>query len=222
VFLRSSAIRAQPVIARVAEPPHDFAAGRHSGRLAMPILEPALAVRSIKRVLVYSRNPDNREAFARKAMAKLKLPVASVASPQAAIDEAEIVLVSTNSPVAALLGQWLRPGLSVFGVGRPNEFDDDVYLRANLICVTSKTHELGYYDTKLDQPLIRLSQQGRISWDGVAEFGDLLTGKLTVPHLSSSILVFRDSQGGYGDLALAAWVYEEARRRELGQEISIQ
>ena len=42
--------------------------------------------------------------------------------------QAEIVLVSTNSPVAALLGQWLRPGLSVFGVGRPNEFDDDVYL----------------------------------------------------------------------------------------------
>jgi len=208
-------------IDRLSTPKAESVALIGSGRLAMPILEPALAVRSIKRVLVYSRNPDNREAFARKAMAKLKLPVASVASPQAAIDEAEIVLVSTNSPVAALLGQWLRPGLSVFGVGRPNEFDDDVYLRANLICVTSKTHELGYYDTKLDQPLIRLSQQGRISWDGVAEFGDLLTGKLTVPHLSSSILVFRDSQGGYGDLALAAWVYEEARKRELGQEISI-
>ena len=209
-------------IDRLSTPKAESVALIGSGRLAMPILEPALAVRSIKRVLVYSRNPDNREAFARKAMAKLKLPVAAVASPQAAIDEAEIVLVSTNSPVAALLGQWLRPGLSVFGVGRPNEFDDDVYLRANLICVTSKTHELGYYDTKLDQPLIRLSQQGRISWDGVAEFGDLLTGKLTVPDLSSSILVFRDSQGGYGDLALAAWVYEEARRRELGQEISIQ
>ena len=208
-------------IDRLSTPKAESVALIGSGRLAMPILEPALAVRSIKRVLVYSRNPDNREAFARKATAKLKLPVAAVASPQAAIDEAEIVLVSTNSPVAALLGQWLRPGLSVFGVGRPNEFDDDVYLRANVICVTSKTHELGYYDTKLDQPLIRLSQQGRISWDGVAEFGDLLTGKLTVPHLSSSILVFRDSQGGYGDLALAAWVYEEARRRELGQEISI-
>jgi len=208
-------------IDRLSTPKAESVALIGSGRLAMPILEPALAVRSIKRVLVYSRNPDNREAFVRKAMAKLKLPVAAVASPQAAIDEAEIVLVSTNSPAAALLGQWLRPGLSVFGVGRPNEFDDDVYLRANLICVTSKTHELGYYDTKLDQPLIRLSQQGRISWDGVAEFGDLLAGKVTVPDLSSSILVFRDSQGGYGDLALAAWVYEEARRRELGQEISI-
>src|SRR5215468_2462710 len=30
-----------------------------SGRLAMPILEPAVEVRSIERVLVYSRNPHN-------------------------------------------------------------------------------------------------------------------------------------------------------------------
>jgi ornithine cyclodeaminase len=89
-----------------------------------------------------------------------------------------------------------------------------------LICVTSKTHELGYYDKKLDQPLIRLAQQGRVSWDGVAEFGDLLVGKVAVPDTASSIIVFRDSQGGYGDLALAAWAYEEARRTGLGQEIS--
>jgi alanine dehydrogenase len=191
-----------------------------SGRLAMPILEPAGAIRPIAQVFVYSRSPENRQSFARKASEKLKLPVVAVASAQEAIDHAQIVLVSTNSPAAALLGQWLRPGLSVFGVGRPNEFDDDVYLRSNLICVTSKTHELGYYDKKLDQPLIRLAQQGRVSWDGVAEFGDLLAGKVALPDASRSIVVFRDSQGGYGDLALAAWAYEEARRRGLGQEIS--
>jgi alanine dehydrogenase len=198
---------------RLSSPNANSVALIGSGRLAMPILEPAVAVRRLTRVFVYSRNPENRESFARRAIEKLKLPVAAADSPQAAIDQAEIVLVSTNSPVAALLGQWLRPGLSVFGVGRPNEFDDGVYLRSNLICVTSKTHELGYYDTKLDQPLIRLVQQGRIFWDGVVEFGDLLTGRVTVPDPSKSIAVFRDSQGGYGDLALAAWTYEEARRR---------
>ena len=191
-----------------------------SGRLAMPILEPAATVRPIARVFVYSRNPENRESFARKASEKLKQPVTAVASPLAAIDEAEIVLVSTNSPSAALLGKWLRPGLSIFGVGRPNEFDDDVYLRADLIGVTSKTHELGYYDTKLDQPLIRLSEQKQLSWNNVAEFCDLLADKIAVPDTTSSIIVFRDSQGGYGDLALAAWAYEEALRRGLGQEIS--
>ena len=191
-----------------------------SGRLAMPILQPAMEVRSIARVFVYSRNPENREAFARKAGDKLKVPISAVASPQQAIDEAEMVLVSTNSPKAALLGQWLRPGLSVFGVGRPNEFDDAVYLRADLISVTSKTHELGYYDTKLDQPLVRLSEQGQLSWSNVAEFCDLVAGRITAPNLSNSLVVFRDSQGGFGDLALAAWIYGEARRRGLGQEIS--
>jgi ornithine cyclodeaminase len=93
-------------------------------------------------------------------------------------------------------------------------------LRADLIVVTSKTHELGYYDTKLDQPLIRLSREGKISWDGVAEFSDIVAGKLPLPRGSTRLNVFRDSQGGYGDLALAAWAYDEARRRGLGQEIS--
>jgi ornithine cyclodeaminase len=105
-------------------------------------------------------------------------------------------------------------------VGRPNEFDDDVYLRASLISVTSKTHELGYYDTNLDQPLIRLSRNGTISWDSLVEFCDIVSGTIAVPKKSASLIVFRDSQGGYGDLALAAWTYEEAKRRGMGQEIS--
>jgi ornithine cyclodeaminase/alanine dehydrogenase-like protein (mu-crystallin family) len=193
-----------------------------SGRLALPVLEPAIAVRQIERVVVYSRNADNREAFARKASAKLKVDVMPVTSAEEAIDQADFVLVSTNSPTAALLGKWLRPGVSVFGVGRPNEFDDDVYLRANLICVTSKTHELGYYDTKLDQPLVRLSQQGTIAWSSVVEFCEIVSRRVVVPEKSTSRIVFRDSQGGYGDLALAAWAYEESRRRGLGQEITTQ
>ena len=64
---------------------------------------------------------------------------------------------------------------------------------------------------KFDQPLIRLSQQKQLSWDDVAEFCDLLPAKLRCRILPRSIIVFRDSQGGYGDLALAAWAYEEAR-----------
>ena len=46
-----------------------------SGRLALPILEPACAVRSIERVLVYSRSAANRERFARKASEALKTSV---------------------------------------------------------------------------------------------------------------------------------------------------
>jgi ornithine cyclodeaminase/alanine dehydrogenase-like protein (mu-crystallin family) len=190
-----------------------------SGRLALTALEPAVAVRPIDRILVYSRSAEHRESFAQKASDKLKLSVQAVDSAEKAIAQGDFVLVSTNSAAAALLGKWLRPGLAVFGIGRPNEFDDEVYLRANFICVTSKVHELGYYDAKLDQPLIRLSQDGVLAWSAVAEFADVITEKVAPPENFDRIVVFRDSQGGYGDLALAVAAYEEARRRGLGQEI---
>ena len=191
-----------------------------SGRLALPILQPAVALRGIERISVYSRSVRNREVFAREASATLKVRAVAAESAEQAIEEADFVLVSTNSPEAALRGKWLRPGLAVFGIGRPNEFDDEVYLKAKLICVTSKTHESGYYDSELDQPLMRLSQRGRIPWDAVAELGDIISEKVALPDKANSVIVFRDSQGGYGDLALAAWAYEEAKRRGLGREIS--
>ncbi len=111
-------------IERLATPKAKSIALIGGGRLAMPILEPAVTVRPIERVFVYSRHPESRESFARNASEKMKIPVRAVNAPEQAVNEADLVLVSTNSPVAALLGQWLRPGLSVFGVGRPNEFDD--------------------------------------------------------------------------------------------------
>jgi len=177
-------------------------------------------VRPIERVLVYSRSAENREAFAHRASTNLKVDIVPATSAQQAIDQADFVLVSTNSPAPAVHGEWLRPGQAIFGVGRPNEFNDDVYLRAGLITVTSKAHELEYYDRKLDQPLIRLSNQGTLPWSSIVELGDIVAGKIAAPALANSIIVFRDSQGGYGDLALAAWAYEEAKRRGLGQQIS--
>jgi ornithine cyclodeaminase/alanine dehydrogenase-like protein (mu-crystallin family) len=207
-------------IERFTDPRAQIVAMIGSGRLALTALAPAVALRPIKKILVYSRNRANREAFAEKATDRLKVPATAVGSADKSLEDADLVLVSTNSPEPALLGRWLRPGLAVFGIGRPNEFDDEVYLRANLVCVTSKTHELNYYDRKLDQPLIRLSQTKTFAWDAVVEFADMVAGRVPAPELAKSIIIFRDSQGGYGDLALAAAAYEEARRRGLGQEIS--
>ncbi len=190
-----------------------------SGRNAMALLEAVVSLRSIERISVYSRNRERRESFAHKASQNLRVSVIAVSSPQQALDVSEIVLVSTNSPEPALFGNWLRPGLSIFGAGRPNEFDDEVYLRAGLIVVSSKVHELGYYDTRLDQLLVRLAREGKIDWERVAELGEIITGKVCPPPDSGSIVVFRESQGGYSDVALAAWAYEEALKKGLGKWI---
>ena len=204
---------------RLAPPDSKSAALIGSGRLAPSLLQAAIGLRPIERVRVYSRGAERREAFARQASGDFGIDVAAVSDPGEALADAEMVLVSTNSPEPALRGAWLRPGQPVFGCGRPNEFDDDTYLGAALIVVSSKTHELGYYDTRLDQPLIRLSREERIAWDDVMELGQLVTLEGPPPSLNDGFAVFRESQGGYSDVALASFAYEEAVRQGRGQII---
>ena len=79
-------------IERFTDPAARTVAMIGSGRLALSALEPAVALRPIERVLVYSRSAENREAFARKASEKLKIPVQAVTAPEQAIDAADFVL----------------------------------------------------------------------------------------------------------------------------------
>jgi len=188
-----------------------------SGAIAPWLIQTAVTLRPIEEIKVFSRNPERRQKFAEDATQNFGVRVVPVTRPEEAVETAEIVLVSTNSPEPALLGEWLRPGVPVFGTGRPNEFDDNVYLRAKLIVVTCKDHELGYYDKDLDKPLLRLADEGKLNWNEVAELGQIVTNQIKVDPSSEDIYVLRESQGGYSDVALATWVYEEAKRQTLGR-----
>jgi alanine dehydrogenase len=188
-----------------------------SGAIAPWLLRTAVNLRPIEEVKVFSRSAERRQKFAEEMTRELGVRVAPVNRPEDAVENAETVFVSTNSPGSALLGKWLKPGVTVIGTGRPNEFDDEVYLRAKLIVVTCKEHELGYYDKELDKPLLRLARQGKVNWNEVAELGQLVAGQVHVEPNTTDIYVLRESQGGYSDVALAAWVYQEAIRQNLGQ-----
>jgi len=188
-----------------------------SGTIAPWLLRTAVSLRPIQEIKVFSRSLERRNKFSEDMTRALGVRAMPVNRPEDAIENAEIIFVSTNSPAPALLGKWLRPGVPVIGTGRPNEFDDEVYLRAKLIVVSCKVHELGYYDKELDKPLLRLASQGKVNWNEVAELGQLVAGQVRVEASSNDIYVLRESQGGYSDVALAAWVYEEAVRKNFGR-----
>ena len=60
-----------------------------SGRLALPVLEPAVAQHT-ERVLVYSPSGEKRAAFALKASKHLKISVIVATSAEQAMDEADL------------------------------------------------------------------------------------------------------------------------------------
>lgn len=205
----------------LANPRATTAALIGSGRLAPSLLVAATGVLPLRRVRVYSPTPAHRESFAARSTEQLKVQVEPASTPQEALGDTDLVLVTTNARGAVLRGAWLKAGQTVFGAGRPNELDDDVYLGASTIVVSSKTHEQGYYDVELDKPLLRLAASGDVDWNGVLELGEVVAHTRPVAPRGDGWVVFRESQGGYSDVALAASAYEQAIALGRGTEVSL-
>ena len=106
---------------------------------------------SLASVTVYSRDPENRKAFARE-MSSATLPVKPVESAREAVEGSDIVLAATNSNTPVLDGAWLEPGTHVISIVASNiglqqggfirekrrELDDETVRRADRIVVCSR------------------------------------------------------------------------------------
>lgn len=178
-----------------------------SGRNALGLLKGACAVRSIREVLIYSPSEEHRHAFAAKASQQIGIPVRAVDEPSAAVEPADIVITATSSNTPAVQGAWLRADAHVTSMGTRAELDDDVFLRAERIVTNSAVHELSVHDAQDWWPLIRLPREGKLDWAQVVELGKVVTGEVPRP---SGISVFRESRGGFDDVALAVEAYERA------------
>jgi ornithine cyclodeaminase/alanine dehydrogenase-like protein (mu-crystallin family) len=133
----------------------------------------------------------------------------------------DIVLTATNSPSPAFSEEWLDPGMHISSMGKPTELSPGVYQRADRIVVGSKVHEQNYHDRSMPLPLLQLVAEGKLAWKNIPEAGDLVTGRFSGRSDPREITIFRESQGGFGDAAFAAWVYQEARKKGLGRELEL-
>ena len=88
-----------------------------SGRQAWTQVWAIRAVRSLREVRVYGRDPARREAFARRVRAELSLPAVSVADPETAVAGADIVLLATSSRSPVIEANWVAAGTHVTTLG---------------------------------------------------------------------------------------------------------
>ena len=114
-----------------------------SGFQAGAQLEAICSVRPIERVRVYSRNPENRNGFARRMTETLSIEVVAADEPRAVVESADILVTISNSRTPVFDGEWLRAGTHICAVGGANEYvtelDDATIQRADFIAVDSIT-----------------------------------------------------------------------------------
>lgn len=168
-----------------------------TGFQASSQLEAVMAVRSIKAVSVWSRTPEHRHAFARNYPNAAPMP-----SVEAALVDADIVITATSSKEPLFDADLIRPGTHLNAVGSNSP-------------------------TRRELPAELLQKADRIAVDSIEqakiEAGDLLLGlpednwaKLEPLHTHprrksrTEITVFKSVGLGLEDVAVGAYVYEQA------------
>jgi ornithine cyclodeaminase/alanine dehydrogenase-like protein (mu-crystallin family) len=182
----------------------------------------------LKRVRVFSPNPEHRKSFCREMESALALAMEPVDSPDAALKDADVVLEATNTTVPVFSGGMLAPGMHVTSIAGSNRelaaqqgvvrkgIDEETIKRSAAIFVNVKEQTRQDRQGEIFQAVTR----GDLSWDRVGDIGDLVTGK-TAGRKNPSEITFYNNNAGMGvvDVSLAAHVYRLAKEHGLGREL---
>ena len=172
-------------------------------------------VRQVSEVKAFSRNADNREAFATRMSEDLGIPVAAAPSNEDAVAGCDVVIAIASTQTPVVQGEWLSDGATVIGAGptlsRFREVDDSTLVRANRRFVDSMEQaplECGDISAAVDL--------GLVQWSQFHELRHVVAG--TIPgRASSDEIVYCKLMGtGLADVAAAKVVWERAEQLDIG------
>ncbi len=189
-----------------------------TGRQALPQAEAVLRVRPISRVVVYSRDPERRRAFATRAASALGVDVEAADSVEECVGRADVLAVITNSAEPVIRGEWLRPGVHVNAAGANSwarrELDDESVRRADVIVVD----DLAQARTECAD-LMHAVETGATRWEQVSPLSDALAGRSPGRQSPEDVTLFESQGVALEDIALGLRAYERAVQRGTGREL---
>ncbi|MGB9985942.1 ornithine cyclodeaminase family protein [Salarchaeum japonicum] len=191
-----------------------------SGAQARGQLRCTATVRDLETVWVYSPTKEHREEFAGEMNTALDASVAAVASPDAAIEEADIVITATNAAEPVFDGDHLEPGTHVTAMGQYNpnkrELDATTIERATYV------PDLRDRATKDAGSFLHALDEGVVTEDHIhAELGDVIAGTADGRTSDDEITVFDSGGTGIETAAAAYLLYERAEEAGRGTTIDI-
>lgn len=201
------------VCARYFAPQHfDQVAVIGAGTQARYQIKALAHVRRFRRVFVYSRSTERKEAFRREIESALNVEVVDARTPEEAVKECQVIITATPAKTPIVRGEWLQPGQHVTALGsdaeEKQELDASVLQKADrIICdVKSQAFRLG--------ELHHARKKGVLQDDDrrVEELGDMTSGD-SPGRLSEKELTVCDLTGtGVQDTAIALFARERLEK----------
>ena len=200
----------------LADPAADELAQIGTGKQAITQVAAVAAVRPLKRVRIFSPNPDKRAAFAQKLAGKgfdFELSVAD--SVAACVEGAPIVTLVTRARAAFLTAAMVRRGAHVNAVGaitpEREEFDQAILARADLVAADSLPAV-----QKLSKEFMTYYDDGPGDWAAVRPISGLVAEGWSRPS-GVDLTLFKAMGMGVSDLSLGSAIYQRALEAGMGR-----
>jgi ornithine cyclodeaminase/alanine dehydrogenase-like protein (mu-crystallin family) len=194
--------------------------GWQAGAQAMAVC----AVRRIELIRCFSPNAGNREAFAREWGPKLGVKVVATDTPEAALAGADIALCATNTIDNIFFERWLRPGLHLSSIKRP-EIEVGALKRCDIVVLHSNDATPIHLFTKGVTIPEKSENKGWMLAEGIGfstlpTLPQLVVGEAKGRTRQDQITCFLNNIGlGYQFAACGALAYRKARERGLGRDL---
>ncbi len=186
-----------------------------SGVQARSHLEALAQVRDFSEIRCWSPTPASLDKFVADSA---RWPLHAVASAQAAVEGADVVVLVTASSTPVISNAWVKPGACVVSVGacRPTqrEMDPDLVARGRLI-VDSRAAAL-----QESGDVVMAIRENKCAEDHIAaELGEVVAGTKPGRTSAEQVTVFKSLGLAVEDVAAADLVYRRAL--ELGKGLTL-
>jgi ornithine cyclodeaminase/alanine dehydrogenase-like protein (mu-crystallin family) len=187
-----------------------------AGRQAFAQVAAVCAVRKVEAVRVFSRTAAHRDSLASLIERELRVAAEPVASPEAAVAAADIVVTITKSAEPVLRANWLKSGVHINAAGANaasrREIDGETVLRSSV----RATDHLA--QARLEAAEYRdLVDAGLLAWQDIVEIGDILTEKAPGRRGGADITLFKSLGIALEDIAFADLIWRRAIERGIGK-----
>jgi alanine dehydrogenase len=178
------------------------------------------AVRPLRRVRIWSRNPEHAAALVAELRPGFRFTVETAASAQAAVREADIVATVTASPEPILERRWLNDGVHINAVGSsiPSSREVDTATMAGARLFVDRRESALAEAGDLLIPM----KEGAVKGDHIqAELGEVIIGKNPGRRSPGELTLFKSLGLAVEDVASAAYVVHRARETGTGQTVQM-
>jgi ornithine cyclodeaminase len=191
-----------------------------SGVQARSHLAALSRVRRLREVRVWSRTEAHRRAFADEMQNESEAPIRAVASPEQAVEGADLIVLATASREPVVRSEWIAPGAHIAAVGacRPDqrEMDSALVGRARVF-VDSRSGALAEAGDIVIAIRDGCFEESRIA----GELGELAAGRVAGRTSADEITLFKSLGMAVEDVAAAHLAYVRATERGLGRGIPL-